>query len=240
MSKFRVILLSLTVVTLIFFTLVISASEFAYYGKHNETSLHYVREGVSDTGAVNIVSAILFDYRGFDTLGETIVLFCVASAISMLFSTRTTPKKNIKLSVLARAASLLYSPCVIIFGIYIIIHGHLSPGGGFQGGVMLASVVLIQLVVFGEQTVTKNLSYKKLAIIESLSLLVFILIGLIPIIYGSEFLTNNPIIFFRGVPGELFSAGNIALLNIVTGSKVAASVAIILLSMIKRVDEDVI
>ena len=238
MNKTRITLLSIVVLVIIVFSFMLNVEDFAYYGNHNETSLYYVTEGVNDTGAVNIVTAILFDYRGFDTLGEAIVLFCVASAISMLFASRTAPKKSPELSILARAASLLYSPCIIIFGIYIIIHGHLSPGGGFQGGVILASVVLIHLVVFGESTVVKHLDYKKLAVIESFSLLLFIGIGLIPVLTGNAFLTNLPSLFPRGIPGELFSAGNIGLLNIATGSKVAASVAVILLNMIKRVEED--
>ncbi len=238
MNKGRIILLGIVLLVIVIAAFVLNIPEFAYYGRHNETSLHYVTEGVNDTGAVNLVTAILFDYRGFDTLGEAIVLFCVATAISMLFASRTPPKKSVGLSVLARAASLFYSPCVIIFGIYIIIHGHLSPGGGFQGGVILASVVLIHLVVFGEHTVAKYLDYKKLAIIESISLLLFIGIGLIPIFTGNTFLTNLASVFPQGVPGELYSAGNISLLNIATGSKVAASVAIILLSMTKKLEED--
>ncbi|MFP4457071.1 MAG: hydrogen gas-evolving membrane-bound hydrogenase subunit E [Clostridia bacterium] len=238
MSKNKIVLLSFVILILALFALRLNVSDFTYYGNHNNTSLHYISEGVNDTGAVNIVSAILFDYRGFDTLGEAIVLFCVASAISMLFTSRVAPKKSAQLSVLARAASLLYSPCIVIFGVYIIIHGHLSPGGGFQGGVILASIVLLHLVVFGESTVLKYISYKKLAIIESLSLLLFIGIGLLPMIVGSPFLTNLTSIFPKGTPGELLSGGNIGLLNIATGSKVAASVAVILLNMIKRTEED--
>ena len=119
---------------------------------NNEVSARYIEKGVEETGALNYVTGMILDYRAFDTFGESCVLFiascCVLAllridAVSRDAQTRKRldeandrlfePKNDI---ILQKCACVLV-PFIMIFGIYIILNGHLSPGGGFSGGAVL-------------------------------------------------------------------------------------------------------
>jgi len=106
---------------------------------------HYIDEGVKETGSVNIVTSVVVNYRGFDTLGEVTVLFIAAiglGAVLMRSGGKETRKIEPASLVLYTGCRLLF-PLILIFGTYIFIHGHLTPGGGFQGGAIIASGFLL-------------------------------------------------------------------------------------------------
>jgi len=119
---------------------------------------YYLRNGQTETGSNNLVASVVFDYRGFDTLGEATVLFIVVSSISMLFFTMIK-RKGPETSGVSRIGefpggvsrvitfgSFLLYILIITFGIYLVVHGHLSPGGGFQGGAVMASATALLLI----------------------------------------------------------------------------------------------
>ena len=131
---------------------------------NNEVSARYIEKGVEETGALNYVTGMILDYRAFDTFGESCVLFiascCVLAllridAVSRDAQTRKRldeandrlfePKNDI---ILQKCACVLV-PFIMIFGIYIILNGHLSPGGGFSGGAVLGSGLILYLNAFG-------------------------------------------------------------------------------------------
>lgn len=120
------------------------------------------------------------------------------------------------------------------YGLYIIFHGHVSPGGGFAGGALLASSFILFALVQGVVGVKKfHLTAKWL---ESLGGLIFILLGLAGIVRGAEFLTNIP--QWLGRAGELFSAGIIPLLALAIGIKVCSTIVRLFYFMLEEKTDD--
>jgi len=181
-----------------------------------EVGKYYIDKGIEDTGAVNIVTSVVVNYRGFDTLGEVTILFIAAIGIGAVLATKKKHKVEKKVTP---ASLILYTGCrflfplILLFGAYIFIHGHLSPGGGFQGGAIIASAfVLIYMSCRG-----RRLSVTLTKVIESLGGLVFIIVGLVGLSLGGYFLLN---FLPKGVPNALFSAGIIPIIYIAIGLKV--------------------
>jgi len=183
---------------------------------------YYLKEGIQQTGAVNIVTSVVLNYRGFDTLGEVTVLFVAAIGLgTVLFVERKVQKqvsnnkedKAKRASLILRTGSHLLFPLILLFGAYIFVHGHLTPGGGFQGGAIIASGFLLMYLAFPKQSINKKSS----SIAESLSGLIFVGIGLLGLIFSSYFLAN---FLPKGVPNTLFSAGIIPIIYIAIGFKV--------------------
>ena len=182
---------------------------------------YYIERGIKQTGAVNIVTSVVLNYRGFDTLGEVTVLFIAAIGLgAVLFIERKLKEgikdkedKKRKASLILRTGSRILFPLILLFGVYIFIHGHLTPGGGFQGGAIIASGFLLMYLAFPRKSINKRTSN----IIESVSGLVFVGIGLLGLVFSGYFLTN---FLPKGVPNTLFSSGIIPIIYIAIGLKV--------------------
>ncbi|MCD6579251.1 Na(+)/H(+) antiporter subunit B [bacterium] len=179
---------------------------------------YYNLNGVKDTGANNIVTAVVLNYRGFDTLGEVTVLFLAVLGFStILFTMKKKKSDNMPTPpslILSIGCKFLF-PFVLLFGIYIFIHGHLSPGGGFQGGAVIASAFLLFYLVKPSEKSSK----KSFQLIESLSGMAFIVIGILGLVFGNYFLSN---FLPKGIAGKLISAGIIPLIYIFIGIKVGS------------------
>jgi len=126
----------------------------------------------------------------------------------------------------------MITPFIFLFGIYIISHGHLSPGGGFQGGVILGSISIIFSIVYGSEFDYKRYSPTTKTILETSGALLFIGLGLLGIIMGGNFLVNLKIL--NSGEGTLLSGGMIPFINIGIGFKIGAGLAIIFYSMIQK------
>jgi multicomponent Na+:H+ antiporter subunit B len=187
-----------------------------------------------EVGTANIVTSVVLAYRGLDTLGELSILFTAAMAVSLIIvpsplsknqsSTPTQPaiKRVNDLTdsgfISKHAIDLLF-PLLLIVGFYIIIHGHLTPGGGFQGGVILACAFFMGLMV---RPKSQTLDHQMISMIESFSGTAFILIGLLALFSGKSFL--QPLLG-HGDFGSLWSAGTLPLLYLAVGLKVGAELA---------------
>ncbi len=125
--------------------------------------------------------------------------------------------------IILRTISRLIIPFIEIYGVFIILHGHVSPGGGFSGGAILGTSLILYTLVFGVEKAQKKFSHKVSDIAESGGILWFILIGLVGIFVTGYFLTNINAGFPIGEPGLLLSAGMIPLLMIGIGIKVAST-----------------
>ncbi len=185
-------------------------------------SHRYLDKGPAETGAANIVTAIVVNYRGFDTLGEVTVLFASALGIALVLANgrkkqeesspaRATPTPP---SLVVRTGVRILFPLILLFGAYIFVHGHLTPGGGFQGGAVIASAFLLLYLAgadFADRTT--------LGVAESLGGLVFVTVGFLGMTFGSGFLSNYlPV----GTLNNLLSAGIIPIIYIAIGVKVGA------------------
>ncbi|MFW6279277.1 MAG: MnhB domain-containing protein [Bacillota bacterium] len=114
-------------------------------------------------------------------------------------------------------------PFITMFGLYLIVHVHLSPGGGFSGGTIVGSGFVLFSLSFGISIQEKKLSHRTSALLESYGGLWYIILGFVGLLYGYSFLTNSPI-FSLGTPGSLFSSGLVLLINIGLGLKVASTI----------------
>ena len=117
-------------------------------GELGEISRHYVEHGLQDNRGANLVTSVVVNYRGFDTLGEIVVLFLSVTGVVFLLRRKTgldlAPQKPAS-ELVKTGARLLFGP-ILLFGAYIFVHGHLTPGGGFQGGAVVASAVMLLLL----------------------------------------------------------------------------------------------
>jgi multicomponent Na+:H+ antiporter subunit B len=183
---------------------------------------YYINEGKEDTGAANIVTSVVVNYRGLDTLGEVTVLFLAAIGLGAVLATlkRKEDRKTEKASLILATGCKFLFPLILLFGAYIFIHGHLTPGGGFQGGAVIASAfVLIYLGCHEEKRINETGSILS----ESLGGLVFIVIGLIGLGIGTGYFLYN--FLPKGEFNTLLSAGIIPIIYIAIGFKVGAELS---------------
>jgi multisubunit Na+/H+ antiporter MnhB subunit len=113
---------------------------------------------------------------------------------------------------------------ILLYGFYIILHGHLTPGGGFGGGVILALALLNVLLAYGRGFTGKWLNIPLLEHVESASALLFLVVGFLGIVMAGSFLAN---FLSKGQLFAILSAGTIPLLNIIIGFKVAMSLFLV-------------
>jgi multicomponent Na+:H+ antiporter subunit B len=191
----------------------------------------YVRLVPQELRAPNVITGILLTYRGFDTLGEVAVLFMVAASVGLVLGakrargsapTKNRPDEVRPTSEIVRTGSEILVPLICIFAAYIIMNGHLSAGGGFQGGAVIASGVLLTLLAFPQYQ--PNLEF--LSITESVAGALFVLAGIAGLIVAGGFLDNR--ILPLGQFGAFFSAGAIPVLSVLLGVKVGCELSVIL------------
>lgn len=181
------------------------------------------QDAPGQVGTANIVTAVVLGYRGLDTLGELSILFAAATAGGLVLGGRAARRRP-DAGFILRAGSDLLFPLLMVAGLYIVIHGHLTPGGGFQGGVILAAAFFLPLLARPGTTP----GHGWLALIEGLSGAAFIGIGLYALYGGQAFLTP---LFDKGVLGELISGGSLPLLYLAVGLKVGAELSGLLIRL---------
>lgn len=221
----------------IFFPLV---SELKPFNQLGSLPQKYVQDGPNELGIPNLVTAVVVTYRGLDTLGEVTVLFIATAGVGFLLSGKKTKsekndEENHELSEksskkkdsseLIKTGSTFLMPFIFLFGIYIFVHGHLTPGGGFQGGVVIASAVLFSMLSNPDQ----HMNHLILEWIESLSGAGFVIMAILGLILAGGFLDNRFINL--GEYGKLFSGGAIPIIYSLIGLKVGSELTGILESM---------
>jgi len=197
---------------------------------NNEVYSRYIEKGVEDTGAINIVAAMILDYRAFDTLGESFVLFTAVMAVIMLIraSPGSSGAQMIKSTIdsmqqplILRIGTMMMVPFILVYGAYIIFNGHLSPGGGFSGGTILGAGISLWAIAFGAEKVRRVFNFKTYTLSCSCALLFYALVKGYSFFMGaSGHSTGIPL----GRPGAILSAGLILPLNICVGIVVACTV----------------
>ncbi len=187
----------------------------------------------TEIGSANIVTAVVLAYRGIDTLGELAILFAAASVAGMVLAPAgAAGKARSPAGLVLRAGSDLLFPLLLVVGFYIVTHGHLTPGGGFQGGVVLAAAFFVSRLARPSPNSKLKIQNSKLKIknsgpagvmwLEALAGAAFIGIGLMAMLDGGPFLR---LLLDTGVVGQLVSAGSLPLLYLAVGLKVGAELA---------------
>jgi multicomponent Na+:H+ antiporter subunit B len=191
----------------------------------------YVRQVPQELGAPNVITGILLTYRGFDTLGEVAVLFMVAAGVSLLLAERgprrgdpvpVEPAENTPSTELVQNGAAVLLPLIAIFAAYIIMNGHLSAGGGFQGGAIVASGVMLLLLAKPEY----NVDHGFLGAAESLAGVLFVVAGIAGLIFAGGFLDSRMLPLGRF--GAFFSAGAIPVISVLLGVKVGCELSVII------------
>lgn len=155
-------------------------------------SPRYIEESVRDTKTPNIVTAVLADYRGYDTLGETVVIFTAGLALLLILprgkARKVRPMRRRFENPIVEGVSRLMVPFIQIFSLYVITHGHYGPGGGFQGGVILAAGMMLLRLTLGEEYEHRRFPPELAVALGSIGILIFAVTGLVPLAMGGEFL----------------------------------------------------
>ena len=197
----------------------------------SEVSRFYVENTLKDTGATNIVTGIILDYRGFDTLGETHVLFIAACTVLLILSVKGEKYERQRLiaaaldqrhepndDLILQSAARILTPVIFLFGLYIIFNGHLSPGGGFSGGAVLGAGLILFQNAFGYEKTERFFTYKTFRWVSVTALLFYSLAKGWHFFTGANGMENG---LSNGTAGNIFSAGLLLPLNIAVGCVVA-------------------
>lgn len=199
---------------------------------NNEVSARYIEKGLQETGAVNIVTGMILDYRAFDTLGESTVLFTGAMVVLFLLRVDANSHKYSALAqsmkesphsetfyeprgdVILQKTAVVLVPIVLIFGIYVVLNGHLSPGGGFSGGAIMGAALMIYVTAFGFKSIRRFFTYKTYQYVVLVALLTYACSKCYSFYTGANHIES---IIPLGTPGAILSSGLILVLNICVG-----------------------
>ena len=190
----------------------------------------------------NMVSAVNFDFRGLDTLGEEYMLLCAVTGAVMLLRGIRGEDRSAKAEklpdrpLLCRAESTvltarIFAPLVLLFGIYMILHATVTPGGGFQGGVVIASGLLLVYLGEGYGPWRRLAPARLFDALEGGGSLLFLLCGLGAMAAGGAFMENLlPLGGFK----DVFSGGLIQLENAAVGIAVTGGFAMLFLEFMEE------
>lgn len=134
------------------------------------------------------------------------------------------------MTIIVKKVTQLISGLIFMYGLYIIVHGHLTPGGGFAGGAIVAGGLILLILAFGSGVMNLRKEETQTSISESIALIIIIMLALGGLLLGSHVFFNNYLP--KGEIGELISAGLIPLYNIFIGMEVAAALLTIFLGLV--------
>lgn len=185
----------------------------------NDIYTAYIEDGIDKTGATNFVTGMILDYRAFDTLGESFVLFTAVTCVLILLQgfkdSRETDEnyQPIRDPILRNSCSVIV-PIVLLFGIYVILNGSISPGGGFSGGAIMGAGLIIYAIAFGFDQSGRFFRDRTFRAVSSVSLLTYCASKTYSFLTGAmEAESVVPL----GVPGAIVSGGIIFILNVCVG-----------------------
>ena len=199
---------------------------------NNEVSARYIESGLQETGALNIVTGMILDYRAFDTLGESTVLFTGAMVVLFLLRADAQSHKYSALAqtmkerphsetfyephrdVILQKTAMILVPIVLIFGVYVVLNGHLSPGGGFSGGAIMGAGLMLYVTAFGFASIRRFFTYKTYQFVVLISLMTYACSKCYSFYTGANHIHS---IIPLGTPGAILSSGLILVLNICVG-----------------------
>ncbi|MDO4965299.1 MAG: MnhB domain-containing protein [Lachnospiraceae bacterium] len=226
-------LVAIIFLVVLFITLVDTVSFLPPVGQadkavNNEVPARYIENGLQETGSVNIVTGMILDYRAFDTLGESNVLFVATITVLILLQASKGKRGAVDYSMyfeplddaILRASATILVPVIAIFGIYVVLNGHLSPGGGFSGGAIIGSALILYQNAYGFKKAKKLFNEKTYKTISAVALATYCCCKMYSFFTGANHLESHiPL----GVAGHILSSGLILILNICVGMVVSCT-----------------
>ena len=230
--------ISVVVCLTVILTLLVTVSWLPRFGgqdnpAENEVYTRYLEGELEEAGAINAVAGMILDYRAFDTLGESNVLFiAVCSVIILLRADRNRKTGALNIPELEnrralqpddsifRGSAALLVPIGILFGIYVILNGHLSAGGGFSGGAIIGAAMILYANAYGPEKFERFFTFRTYQWISFFALMTYTLLKTYSFYTGANHLESHiPL----GTPGAILSSGLILPLNICVGLVVACT-----------------
>ena len=224
---------------LVIFVFMYIIAQLPLYGAENiratTVARRYIEHGLEETGAINIVSGMILDYRAFDTLGESHVLFTALICVMILLRVDSKNQRQgfedyyatmretyfaSENDTILRTIGIFLVPCIFIYGVYVLLNGQNSPGGGFSGGAIMGAAMIIFTSAFGFDRVDRFFTLKLQTYIT------FVALSFYSFAKGYVFFTDangleNHIP--KGIPGAILSGGLILPLDVAVGLVVACT-----------------
>jgi multicomponent Na+:H+ antiporter subunit B len=189
------------------------------------------------------VSAVNFDFRAFDTLGEEFILFVSVAGVLVLLREPEADKRPLIIDADDPGRDMKPTDAMrgwmagmvgpkVLFGLYVVGHGALSPGGGFQGGVVLASAPMIMYLADGFKVFRKIVRFRLVEIAEAAGAAAFLTLGLLGILHGKTFLQN---VLPLGQPNTASAGGTVVAISWATGIEVCAGFVLLMYAFLQDV-----
>jgi multicomponent Na+:H+ antiporter subunit B len=189
------------------------------------------------------VSAVNFDFRGFDTLGEEFILFVSVAGVLVLLREPEAgerpviidaddPGRDMKPTDAMRGWMVGMVGPKVLFGLYVVGHGALSPGGGFQGGVVLATAPMIMYLADGFKVFRRIVRFRLVEIAEAAGAAAFLTLGLLGMLQGKTFLEN---VLPLGQSNTASSGGTVVAISWATGIEVCAGFVLVMYAFLQDV-----
>ena len=177
---------------------------------HQHVAPRYIEQSPQEIGIPNMVTSVLSSYRGYDTLGEVIVIFCVGIGVLALFmggGQRTSSSSSISAAdaithhAILRVICRAVLPLLLLFSLFIQFHGDFSPGGGFQAGVLFSSGFILCAIVFGTKATRMVIPLAVVKALAAIGVLLYSGVGIASLLYGGEYL-NYSVLSGNTVAGQ--------------------------------------
>lgn len=161
---------------------------------HQHLAPRYINDSMAEIGVPNIVTSVLASYRGYDTLGETLVIFTAGLGVMSLL---LTSKKNseqapvaaaMQQQIIVRVVAKIMLPFILLFALYVQFHGDFGPGGGFQAGVIFAAGIILYAMLFGLHTAQRIFKTRVLAVLSAAGVFLYGGVGVACLLLGGNFL----------------------------------------------------
>lgn len=212
MKKITAILLVTAIFALLMLNFFGNSLSFDKMDLNQVDGRYYIEEPITS----NMVTGIVVDYRSFDTLGEVTVLFVSSLGVAFILGGLTKRvKSSEKSGFILRVGTRVVFGFILVFGAYMFIHGHLTPGGGFPGGSLIGGALL--LLYLSDDTYRAKLQTFK--VLEGTMGSLYVLLGIAGLLAGNYFLEN---FLDLGTLGNLFSGGLIPIVYVLIGLKVGS------------------
>jgi multicomponent Na+:H+ antiporter subunit B len=205
---------------------VVGLPDFGHYVGPYGYLLNHV--AVPERHMTNVVTAAVFDYRGFDTMGEEFILFGAVTGVVLLLRAEEPDDEHVREGVTSdtiRVVGLVFAGAVLLVGLWLVAFGFVTPGGGFQGGVIVAGAVFCVFLCGNFDAWRRVGTQTALDPLEGLGAGGYVIIGLAAVVSGYPFLTNE--LLGPGVPGTLHSGGTGPFVNWSVALGVSAAILIL-------------
>lgn len=230
-------ILSLLLVIVLFIMMFPLVENLPQFGDPNQisnqkVSKYYLEHTLEVNDVPNVVTAVLADYRAFDTMFETAVVFIAGLAIIFILR-RPRRRKNkngyvyeklvdhvgYQPNIIVQTTCRIFVPIMQLFALYVLAHGHHSPGGGFQGGVILGSMLILLAVCFNLRIMLQKFSIRKHILYSAIGVLIFFMFGFLAIFFGKNFLDYTYLNTILGLTDK--ESRSLGILFVETGVAVA-------------------